>query len=104
MSVRRVYTLENVPASVRRAFRSLDEPSTPEQRLFQEVVARAVLDALGHTGLSDADQHNAAVRGARVWLKMADNNDIWFDLAGLDADTLRKPILNMPKDQIYREE
>ena len=72
----------------------METASCPEQQLFQEIVARAVLDALGHTGLNDAAQHNQAVREARVWFKFGTNVELYCDMAGLDLDAIRMPLLN----------
>ena len=71
----------------------MEAPSCPEEHLFQEIVARAVLDALGHTGLNDAAQHNQAVREARVWFKFGENTQLYCDMAGLDLEVIRSPLL-----------
>ena len=95
MSVKRARTSELVPKTVRRAFELIELPTCLEQRLIQEIVARAVLDACGQTGLQSKTQHDRHVREARIWFKFGDNVEMLLELAGLDYETVRPAMLKV---------
>lgn len=62
---------ERVPLSIRSAFAKADNASSPEQELWREILARAIFDAIGSTGLQKPDEHNVAVASARNWIKFS---------------------------------
>ena len=64
--------------------------------MFQEVMIRAVLDAVGITGLNNIERHDAAVREARVWFRFGENLDEYCGLVNLDTTRIRALVLAVP--------
>lgn len=99
---------DNVPATVSRVFQQAEDPRGGEQRLFRDLCARAVLDALGHTGHMEAQPHNVAVSDARNWFKHGNPQEDmqpvdFFDLAGLENyEVVRRAVLEA--EPIYMED
>lgn len=90
----RIAKLKFIPFAVRKVFYHAAAPTTPHEGLFQHVVGRAVMDALGFTGLDKPSDHNIAVRSARVWLKFGPNVDEYFQLSNIDhVKKVRKSVL-----------
>jgi hypothetical protein len=94
-----------VPFPIRRAFAQAGDPSSPEENLWREVIARAVMDALGYTGVqSEADEHLNVVEDARDWLLRGINTAEVFDLAGMGnvddvIDSIRETPPTPPEQQ-----
>ncbi len=89
----RIAKLKFIPFDVRKVFYHSIDPRNPYEDMFQHVVGRAVMDALGFTGLDEPGEHNTAVRAARVWLKFGENVVETFDLAQIDhIDVVRKSV------------
>ena len=68
--------------------------------MFREQTARATLDALGLTGLSDFKEHNIAVRDARAWFQAEApevTNEVtintFFECAGIILADIRPHVL-----------
>ena len=94
--MRRILATETVPLEIRQLFfRCLDDPKIFEVWLAQEIVSRATLDACGVTGLSDVDEHDSAVREARLWFRLNDDNaaEDLCDIIGIDFIKLRRLVL-----------
>lgn len=67
--------------------------------MWREVAARAVLDALGYTGLNETQPHNRAIVEARHWFQNnRDDVEAVFDLAGIDPDSI-VPYLMQKEEQ-----
>lgn len=114
MSSRRLLTLKNVPHRIKLAFWRAPTPKTNVDRLWREVAARAVLDALGHTGIGQATRHNRLVMWTRLWFRHTDKfilsqeqtgddellkdthgvEDV-FEFADIDLPPVREEVLNM---------
>ncbi len=105
--------LSDLPPDVAKIIGSLGEPLCPEETLWRKVATRAVLDAMGHTGLSEHAHHNRVVRSARLWLRFGHNDpDVRyrrhlspaevFDLGCVDFLPARRCALARPA--LYREE
>jgi hypothetical protein len=91
----------NLPFGVRKAFANAAEPegwSRPWVLMWRECVARAVMDALGFTGQTEIDKHNAIMTDAQRWFKYAheDMREV-FDLADVPLEICRESVLeNFP--------
>lgn len=85
MTPYRIARLRFIPFLVRRALYHCPDAISPEQELMQNIVGRAIMDALGFTGCKSKEysEHNNAVRSARAWFKFAENVDDLFELAGI---------------------
>ena len=92
MSVYKLLAMSDMPAPIRRAFLGLS-PVCPEQKLLQEVAARATLDGLGYTGIHRPSQHDHAVREARIWFKFDRYMIDLFDLADIDGWAVRRAVV-----------
>lgn len=95
ITIDRLYLSRRVPVSVKRAFYLAGASTGPEQDLFRDVAARAVLDAVGVTGLSEQPYHTDAIVEARQWFRLSTfdgiatenrSAEMIFDLAGLPFD------------------
>lgn len=97
MSMRRLAQISTVPAPIKKAFRTAEDPLCGEERLWRERAARMTLDALGHTNLTvKPHDHNAAVRYARRWFRGMINTDgapETFDAAGVVFGPIRTAVL-----------
>ena len=101
MSTRRLAMIKAVPMSVKNVFRTAEEASTPEERLWRERAARMTLDALGYTNLTVKPwEHNEAVRYARRWFRGmfedgpdSDSATATFDSASVLFVTVRDAVL-----------
>lgn len=78
ITIDRLYASRRVPINIKRAFYLSDDPDSSEQELFRNVAARAVLDALGITGLSEQPYHGDAIVEARQWFRLCTMDDIPF--------------------------
>ncbi len=87
---------------MRRIFGGLPPVSYDEELLFRDIVARAVLDAVGVTGAAEIKQHNDIVRTARIWLRFGEDRDEFFDHAGLEVSAIVAPVLGL--DPPYKKE
>lgn len=86
MLARRITTAKRVPEKIQTYFKNLSQPESADETMFREVVARAILDAVGLTGISEANEHNAVVRDARGWFKTSEDVSYIFNLSGIDED------------------
>jgi len=108
MSAHRIIYSPGVPSSIQNVFLNLKDPTCREQIMWREVAARAILDALGHTGISEKPYHNRTVREARNWFKFADGNPdalgpiFAFDCADIELSSIYKDIINA-KPFLYEE-
>lgn len=83
-------------------FKGLPRTDSKFEGVFREVVARAVMDAFGVTGLNDVDEHEVAVGSAVRWIKFGffdedlgyDTAEAFFDVADVDLRTLRSALAN----------
>lgn len=89
MSARRIPTYDDIPDAIKKAFGAPWSPVIEEEVLEREVAARAVLDALGHTGEPDSDDHRKAVLDAREWFRAGESVYGVFENAGLEIENLR---------------
>lgn len=87
-----------VPWAVRREIHNMEESESPERSLFQSIVMRATLDALGMTSLDTDDHHEIAVGESRRWFKFGDNVEEYCVLAGIGPN-FRRIMLNAIKEQ-----
>lgn len=72
-----------VPRAIRKAMFQSRSPANSYEQLFQSIAGRAIMDAIGFTGLENPHEHNMAVRQARVWFKFSENVEEIFELGGL---------------------
>jgi len=94
MGASRVPFLDDVPKTVREAFRKRQTPRSPEQALYQDIVARAVMDACGYTGLNIPKRQDEIMREARLWFKFGgEDRSMIFELAGLEEERIRQAII-----------
>jgi hypothetical protein len=111
-----------ISTKIRKAFRCVDNPTSPEMALWRERAARMTLDALGFTGLiSKRKKHNDTISHARRWFRGCyDSTDIplefrdsaidTFDSGGIDFQTIKsevlksKPIFQGDADELEDEE
>ena len=97
----RISSNVNLPFGVRKAFANAPEPegwSRPWVLMWRECVARAVMDALGFTGQTEIDKHNAIMTEAQKWFKYAheDMREV-FELAEVHLETCRESVIqNFP--------
>lgn len=86
----------DIPFEIRKVFANAEDPS-PETlehtTLWREVVARAILDALGITGQTEPDRHNAILHDAQWWFKYSPDLREVFDLAGLPLKITRDSVI-----------
>lgn len=91
----------NLPFGVRKAFANAPDPegwSRAWVLMWRECVARAVMDALGYTGQTEIDKHNAIMIEAQRWFKYAheDMREV-FDLADMPLEICRESVIqNFP--------
>jgi hypothetical protein len=86
VSVERLLSSFRVPDSIKKSFIHASHTSIKERLLFQNVAARAILDALGMTGLEEP-AHGEAARLARQWFKhFPADVEMIFDLADIPSD------------------
>ncbi len=80
-----------------------------EERLFQAVVLRAVLDACGHTGGLDKKPnkynrnslHDRAVRDARDWFQDSGRDmTLVFDYAGVELEPVRHKVVAAYQEEL----
>lgn len=101
----RITLFSFVPFPIRRAFAQAGEPTCSEETLWRETIARAVLDALGYTGVqSEADEHLNVIVDARDWFARGENVEDVFDLAGIGGfaevrDSIRDTPATPPEEQ-----
>lgn len=93
MLARRIGLLNFVPLKVRAIFVQAPDPVCERQHLWQECVARVVLDALGVTGESEPKEHNAVIESARMWFKKSPDFSEVFALSGIEPGNIRESIL-----------
>jgi hypothetical protein len=105
LSTRRLSSVVEVPPYVKKIFTSSPEPTTPEEKLWRERVARMILDSLGYTTMTmKPPRHNEIVRYARRWFRgmfddledpsMVDNPVATFDAAGIiEFEKIRDALL-----------
>lgn len=94
--------ITTVPTPIKKVFRTAEEATNGETRLWRERAARLTLDALGHTNLTvKPHEHNEAVRYARRWFRgmyleapEPDDPQGTFDAAGIVFDTVRHVVLD----------
>lgn len=96
MSAHRICVTQEVPVEVRRAFRDSVSSQPDDARLFQEIAARAVLDAIGLTGEFDPQDHDRAMFKARTWIKFGQTAEEFFDYAGINYKLVRQHVLAIP--------
>lgn len=98
--------MQDIPYKVRFAFRRAPVPQSNEDRLWREVLARAVLDALGYTGMSEIWKHNKAMYESQKWFCEKDEVEFVCDLAAVDFKPVRETILaflNIQCDEEVKE-
>ena len=95
----------NISTRIRKAFRCVDKPKSPEMALWRERAARLTLDALGFTGLSGKrKKHNDTISHARRWFRgfydslsipkeYRDSAIDTFDSGGIDFQSVRDEVL-----------
>lgn len=85
-----ILTMPRIPMNVRSVFARPGLPNCGEERLFREIAARAVLDALGTTSPAETTDHAELVVQARIWL-FGDVDCVGecFELGGLDLQAVR---------------
>lgn len=64
-----------------------------EQRLFQMVIVQAVEEALGHVA-----EDSRAIREARHWILSDTDFETTCDLAGWDAEAIRRRVLDFIRE------
>ncbi len=70
MSSRSILMISRVPTIIKGVFSQVDDPNTPEEKLWRERAARMTLDALGYTHITTKPmRHNDTVRYARRWFR-----------------------------------
>jgi hypothetical protein len=96
MATHRLTFTPDIPEPIQRAFLLADEPSSAEENLWREVVARAVLDALGQTGLTnEPEQHIRAIREARRWFRDEPFAEDVFLMGGIGYAPVRRAVLGV---------
>jgi hypothetical protein len=86
----------DIPFEIRKTFANAEEPSGPNCEIiimWREVVARAIMDALGYTGQTEPDKHNAILREAQWWFKYSPDLQEVFDFAGIPLKTTRDSVM-----------
>lgn len=97
----RISSNPNLPYGVRKAFAGAPDPEGWTRNwtlLWRECVARVVMDALGFTGQTEVDKHNAIMLDAQRWFKYCheDMREV-FDLADLPLEICRESVMeNFP--------
>jgi hypothetical protein len=97
----RISANTDMPFNVRKAFNNAGEPegwSRPWVLMWRECAARAVMDALGYTGQTEIDKHNAIMLEAQRWFKYAhDDMREVFELAEVPLEITRVAVIeNFP--------
>ncbi len=91
----RIASFKLVPLEVRRVMYHAPPAPNDYVELFQRVIGRAIMDALGWTGIDKPTEHNRAVRAARVWFKFGENVEEMFDDAKIkNYHVVREHVLN----------
>ncbi len=77
--------MDTVPTSVKGVISQLPESSSPQQDMWREVLARAILDALGYPSLVPAGQEEATIKSAVSYFSTS-HQDLKsvMEYAGLD--------------------
>lgn len=103
MEANKVMRNESLPFEIRQAFYQVNEEREPEQNLWLEIAARALLDATGSTGLTDPVHHNDAVREARNWWIVAgEDMETVAEYSGVNLMGIRASVLALKP--VYRRE
>lgn len=97
----RISISTKLPFEVRRAFATAPDPEEEERNhviLWRECVARAIMDALGFTGHTETDKHNAVMEEAQRWFKYHPKDvSLTFQYAKISLESCRDAILqNFP--------
>jgi hypothetical protein len=96
----RISAHPDLPFEVRKVFANAGDPegwSRAWVLMWRECVARAVMDALGFTGQTEVDKHNAILLEAQRWFKYSPDLQEVFDLADLPLKTTRDAVIaNFP--------
>jgi hypothetical protein len=92
----RIFQNAEIPFEIRKVFANAGEP--PEEfrgqvMLWRECVARAIMDALGHTGQSEPDRHNAILLDAQQWFTEGTEVAEVFENAGLPLGITRECVI-----------
>jgi hypothetical protein len=107
LSVKRLVTLDRVPVEIKRAFCKSPDPfiTYGYRAIWKEIAARAVLDALGYTGLTDEPGlHDRVITEARNWFKFDPYSRDVFLLAEIELDEVRPHVLATPAKYSESEE
>lgn len=92
----RISISTKLPFEVRRAFANAPEPEGEDRNhvlLWREAAARAIMDALGFTGHTEIDKHNAVLGEAQRWFKYSPEDvRLTFEYAGLSLESCRESI------------
>lgn len=97
----RISISTKLPFEVRRAFANAPEPDGEERNqvmLWRECAARAIMDALGFTGHTEIDKHNAVLEEAQRWFKYSHEDvRLTFEYAQISLESCRESIIqNFP--------
>lgn len=84
-----------LPRRVLRALAAAPRGLDPFRRLWRAACSRLIHDAFGHTGMTDAADHDRAMRDARLWFRHHDDSvEEVFDLAGVpDWEGVREEVV-----------
>lgn len=97
MTTRKLIACEEVPFALRQMFHGAPPVTCGEEILWREFAARTVMDALGHTGITEKKKwlsHQKTIRAARLWLRAdQDLGAQLFEFAGLDFYAIRMEVL-----------
>lgn len=88
---------------VAKFFFQAERPLCPEQAVWREVAARAVLDALGVTpplrNNKSELERGAVIREAQSWFRSGDDAPLVFRLAELPFESVRNAVLNIIQER-----
>lgn len=94
---KRIVKMQRLPKEVREAFYNADGDDEAENGMFRDIIARAVLDAVGTTGLEDRSERSQAVMDARVWFKGENPyREAIFSLAGVEPQAVINYVRGLP--------
>jgi hypothetical protein len=91
-------TARDIPERIRKEYRRIGAVPDGEKRLYVEMTARAVMDAYGHTGMSDPVKHNVEVSDARHWFQSGETLEFFFAMADVSLTIVRAEVLKASVD------
>lgn len=98
--------IQGLPHLSFRALARMRPASDPHRRIWQRVVRRLVQDAFGNTGHSDPNDHDRAMREARMWFRFhVEDVEEVFDLADApDWQGIRREVMSHEPRYRYDEQ